>query len=240
MIYLDSSQSLRYHMVRHWANTRQKHPNLHYPISQFNYQTASMSQSSFCSSSLVKNPNSILAPSNFTLIWKNHDFKSNKQPLKFHTWAEKGITHLNHIFPDNTLVSFPHLAQQHGIRSNQHLHRLQLKSSSQSKMNIKNANLFLPATIANLVIKSWKKTPLRMYKIILHSMNPYQSHQTNLNKTLSSLSMSTSGPISATTCILWCHPTDDTESLIGIKDSWSKPNVLDGPGLSCDNTLFAK
>ncbi|XP_051807528.1 LINE-1 retrotransposable element ORF2 protein isoform X1 [Acanthochromis polyacanthus] len=73
--------------------------------------------------------NSSLALCKLTPIWNNPDFLSNKKPLHLHSWSDKGITHLQHIFHNNELVSFSHLVQEYGIRSNQYLEYLQIKSS---------------------------------------------------------------------------------------------------------------
>ncbi len=112
--------------------------------------------------------NSTLSPSNFTPIWNNPDIVSNKKPLNFRTWAAKGITHLKNICHNNTLVSFPHLVQEHGIGSNHFLEYLQLRSSVQSKINI--TNLFLPSATSQLVnILSFKRLLSKIYKIISQS-----------------------------------------------------------------------
>ena len=113
---------------------------------------------------------STLAQSNFTPIWNNPDFTSNKKPLNFHTWAEKGITHLEHIFRNNTLISFPDLVQEYGIRSNNFLKYLQLQSSLQTKLNIKSINVCLPHSIAELInISSPEKLLSKIYKLIIQS-----------------------------------------------------------------------
>lgn len=116
--------------------------------------------------------NSTLSPSNFTPIWNNPDLTSNKKTLNFRTWAEKGITHFKHIFHNSTLVSFPYLVQEHGIGSNHFLEYLQLKSSVQSKINIRTTNLSLSPEISQLAnIHSPKRLLSQIYKIISHSDN---------------------------------------------------------------------
>lgn len=50
--------------------------------------------------------NTPLTPSKYTPIWNNPDFVIYKKPLNFRTWIDKGITHLYHIFHNNSLVSF--------------------------------------------------------------------------------------------------------------------------------------
>lgn len=111
--------------------------------------------------------NSTLTPSKLTPIWNNPDLLINKKSPHFHTWAEKGITQLQHIFQDNTLVSFTHLVQNFGIRSTQFLEYLQLQSSIQKAHEIKNINLDLPPTTSAIItIKSAKKLTSKIYKII--------------------------------------------------------------------------
>ena len=89
---------------------------------------------------------------------------SNKKPLNFHTWAEKGITHLKHIFRTNTLATFPYLVQEYGIGRNKFLEYLQIQSSIQSKINIKSINLSLPHPTADLIdIPSQKKNSSPKY-----------------------------------------------------------------------------
>ncbi|CAJ1048216.1 LINE-1 retrotransposable element ORF2 protein [Xyrichtys novacula] len=111
--------------------------------------------------------NSTLAPSLFTPIWHNLDFISNKQSLYFSTWVEKGITHLKHIFNNNTLVPFSLLVQKFGIRSHQFLQYLQVSSSIQSSMKNKNINLDLPPLPSKLInIPSSKKILSKLYKLL--------------------------------------------------------------------------
>ena len=64
------------------------------------------------------------------------------------------------------------MVQEHGIGSNNFLEYLQLKSSVQSKINIRTTNLFLSPEISQLVnIHSPKRLLSQIYKIISHSDN---------------------------------------------------------------------
>lgn len=91
----------------------------------------------------------------------------NRKPLNFSLWINKGITHLKHIFHNNTLISFPHLVQKYSIGENQFLEFLQIKSSIQTKINIKSSNLDLSTLTSDLVnITTKKKLLSNIYKII--------------------------------------------------------------------------
>ncbi len=95
--------------------------------------------------------NSPLAPSKYTPIWNNPDFTAYKKPLNLRTWAEKGIAQLQHIFHNNNLAPFSHLVQRYGIGSNCFLEYSQIKSSIQSKIDIRTINLDLPLPISALI-----------------------------------------------------------------------------------------
>ncbi|KAI2646328.1 Demethylphylloquinone reductase NdbB [Labeo rohita] len=71
--------------------------------------------------------NSPLIPCKYTPIWNNPDFLANKKPLNFRTWADKGITQLQHIINNNNLATFSHIAQTYSIGSNWFLEYLQIK-----------------------------------------------------------------------------------------------------------------
>lgn len=114
--------------------------------------------------------NSNQAPSELTPLWNNPDFTSNKKTLNFHKWAQKGISHLKHIFQSNNFVSFSYLVQEYGIGSNQFLNYLQLKSAVLSKINNRTINTHLPSALADLInISSPKKLLSKIYKIIANS-----------------------------------------------------------------------
>ncbi len=116
--------------------------------------------------------NSPLAPSKYTPIWNNPDFTANKKPLNLHTWAEKGIAQLQHIFHNNNLAPFSHLVQRYGIGSNCFLEYSQIKSSIQSKIDIRTINLDLPLPISALInISNSKKLLSKIYRIISKSDN---------------------------------------------------------------------
>ena len=119
---------------------------------------------------LYKITNATLSPSTLTPIWNNLDLLMNKKPLHFRTWAEKGITQLEHIFQNNTLVPFADLVQKFGIRSTQYLEYLQLQSSIMSSYKTRNINLELPPVPSELLrIESRKKLTAKIYQIITKS-----------------------------------------------------------------------
>lgn len=114
--------------------------------------------------------NSTLAPSKFTPVWNNPDLLSNKNPLHFRTWVQRGNTQLQHIYQNNTLVSFVYLVREYGIGSNQFLEYLQLKSSIQATYSITAANLELPQSASGIInIRSTKKILSRIYTTITQS-----------------------------------------------------------------------
>ncbi len=78
--------------------------------------------------------------------------------------------YLQHIIQNNTLVSFTHLVQEFGIRSNQFLEYSQLKSSSQATLDIKTTNLNLPPSCSDFFnIQSTKQLLSKIYRIITNS-----------------------------------------------------------------------
>ncbi|KAI2645143.1 LINE-1 retrotransposable element ORF2 protein [Labeo rohita] len=111
--------------------------------------------------------NSPLIPCKYTPIWNNPDFLANKKPLNFRTWADKGITQLQHIINNNNLATFSHIAQTYSF-----LEYLQIKSSIKSKLLNQPINLDLPPKISEFInISSSKKLLSKIYKMISKSDN---------------------------------------------------------------------
>ena len=71
-----------------------------------------------------------------------------KPPLSW--FKSPDITHLKHVYENNTLVPFSHLVQKYGSREDQFLEYLGIKSSLESKMNTKTLKLNLPPLISEL------------------------------------------------------------------------------------------
>ena len=78
------------------------------------------------------------APCKYTPIWHNPDFQLLNNPLHYHTWAQKGITHFRHLFINNQLIDFR--VQNYGIDRHQFLNYSQLKSILKTKMIKNNIN----------------------------------------------------------------------------------------------------
>lgn len=60
--------------------------------------------------------NTKLEPSLLSPIWHNPDFEINKKPLHLNNWEAKGITHLRHIFQNDTILTFSELLAKFEIK----------------------------------------------------------------------------------------------------------------------------
>ena len=64
---------------------------------------------------------SSLALNKYTPLWHNPMLTLQNKPFHFSTWAQKGITHLCHLFENNQFMSFNTLTQKYGIGREQFL-----------------------------------------------------------------------------------------------------------------------
>lgn len=116
-----------------------------------------------------KTTDSSQAPCKFTPIWHNPDFQLHNSPIYFPLWHKKGITHLSHLFQNNTFIPFNALIQKFGVGREEFLHYQQIKHIFKSK-NI-SAGILQPSPIVNKIlnITSLKKITSKLYKIIITS-----------------------------------------------------------------------
>lgn len=111
--------------------------------------------------------NSTMVLNKHTPIWNNPDFLVNKKPLYFAQWILKGITHLQHVFHNNSVTSFSHLVQKYCIGDNHFFEFIQIKSCIASIINVKSHDLEPPPLISNILnITSRKKLLSNIYKLI--------------------------------------------------------------------------
>ena len=107
-------------------------------------------------------------PCKHTPIWHNPDFKLYNNTLHYHTWAQKGITHLHHLFHNNQFIDYKDLIQTYGIERHEFLKYLQLKSIIKSKMNTTHNPLESPKIIDDIIkLTDLKKLTSKLYKLIL-------------------------------------------------------------------------
>ena len=100
----------------------------------------------------------------FSPIWHNPDFENNKIPLYFKTWEEKGITHLLHIFQNNTFMTETNLLQTFEIQKSNFLQYVQLKNSVKKKIPTLQSNLQPPEFI-KLITKISSKNKKNLSKV---------------------------------------------------------------------------
>ncbi|XP_051807419.1 uncharacterized protein LOC127534961 isoform X1 [Acanthochromis polyacanthus] len=113
--------------------------------------------------------NSKLEPCKFSPIWYNPDFQVNNQPLHLAVWEQNGITHLHHLFSDNTFMSYTNLLQKYKIKNGNFLHYLQVKNIIKKRIPTLQSTLRPPA-LAEAIIKlspTTTKTLSKIYKLLL-------------------------------------------------------------------------
>ena len=127
-----------------------------------------------------------MTPCAHTPIWHNPDIIINKSPIVGTKWKEKGITHLHHLFKNNTLLSFQVLVQKYNIGKEQYLKYYQLKSTLKAKIYISNNSLQPPPLMENInTIASSKKPLSKLYKLLSSTDNniylPINNWEKDLN-----------------------------------------------------------
>ncbi|KAI2645914.1 LINE-1 retrotransposable element ORF2 protein [Labeo rohita] len=80
--------------------------------------------------------NHVLTPHINSPIWNNPDFTINHSPLSNNKWKEKGITHLHHLFPGNTFITFTELMQRFNLGKEHYYYYLQIKNSIKTTTGI--------------------------------------------------------------------------------------------------------
>ena len=95
-------------------------------------------------------------------------FKLHNNTLHYHTWAQKGITHLHHLFHNNQFIDYKDLIQTYGIERHEFLKYPQLKSIIKSKMNTTHNPLESPKITDDIIkLTDLKKLTSKLYKLIL-------------------------------------------------------------------------
>ena len=132
-----------------------------------------------------------LQPGVLSPIWHNPDFVNNKTPLYLNTWAEKGVTHLYHLFDDNILMAYADLFRTFEITNGNFLQYLQVKKTITSRIPSLQ-NTFQPTDlqppefvkhIAKLSPKS-KKNLSKIYSLLSKTNSihiPIQKWEKDLN-----------------------------------------------------------
>lgn len=113
---------------------------------------------------------STTTPCKFTPLWHNPDFHIRKTPIHFHTWEEKGITHLHHLFNNNNFMTFQDLSQKYAIENQQSFYYIQLKTIIRNKINIRN-NTLTPPQISEEIMQIGNDNKLisKLYKLLTKS-----------------------------------------------------------------------
>lgn len=136
----------------------------------------------------LKLTNTSTAPCKYTPIWHNPDFCTNTTPLHYHTWEQKGITRLHHLFYNNKFMTFPQLTKQYRLHNNCSFQYLQIKSIVQSKINTTYNTLTPPQLLEDIKhITELKKLISKIYKLIDSDntiLTPTEKWNSDLNTTL--------------------------------------------------------
>lgn len=136
----------------------------------------------------LKLTHSTTAPCKYTPIWHNPDFHIHTTPIHYHTWEQKGITHLRHLFHNNKFITYTQLCEQYQLNNNNTFKYLQIKSVIQSKINVTNNPLNPPQLFENIKnFKNHKKLISKLYQLInsddtIHT--PINTWNTDLNTSL--------------------------------------------------------
>lgn len=104
----------------------------------------------------------------FTPLWHNPEFMIQNKPLYFPTWAQKGITHLHHLFENQHFMSFNTLTQKYGVGREQFLQYQQLRLQIKDKTTLTN-NTLQPSQLIEEILKinNLKKLTSQLYTLIL-------------------------------------------------------------------------
>lgn len=108
----------------------------------------------------------------------------HNSPIYFPLWHKKGITHLYHIFQNNSFIPFNTLIQKFGVGKEEFLHYQQIKHIIKSK-NISSGTV-QPSLLINQImdITCLKKIISKLYKIITTSKHqitlPLKKWENNL------------------------------------------------------------
>ena len=119
----------------------------------------------------LETTSSTLEPCALSPIWHNPDFVNNKTTLHFKTWEQKGITHLHHIFQDNTLMTDTKLFQTFEMGKNNFLQYLQLKNSIKKRIPIQENTLKPPDLFTHVkkITPKNKKNLSKIYKFLINT-----------------------------------------------------------------------
>lgn len=74
------------------------------------------------------------APCKFSPIWHNPDFGVNKIPIYFRTWEETGINQLQHLFKEDTFMSYENIVQDFQIIGVNFLQYNKIRAAIKSKL----------------------------------------------------------------------------------------------------------
>lgn len=94
----------------------------------------------------------------------------HNSPIYFPRWHQNGISHLHHLFENNSFNSFNTLVQRCGVGREEFLHYHQIKHLIKAKTVLSANTLTSPLLIDNILkITSTKKLTSKLYKLIITS-----------------------------------------------------------------------